>query len=369
MELFKCNSPLGQSYLTDGEAINGQTSTMWVERYQDPGEFKIEAPLSSGLRSFLPLGAVISHVDTLDAMIVEDHQIADTVDSDPTIFITGRSFESFLDHRMVGANQDWLTHEGLTLEYEMAEDETAGQAVTLINDHIKTGVVINPDDELENVVAVSDVSRPLTSEPRSLKKGSVLERLIEILAIDDLGIRTVRRNSFGVSGFSTTTALIVVQGLDLSNQIVFSWNAGDIDSAEYLWSDKKSKNAALVVGRYCEVAVLHSQIGFARRWMYVDASDLDSHLPEAPVDPALATILNKMRIRGRQTLRRQNEINITSTDISSNTQYRYRKDYNVGDIVSVEGNYGVIEPRRVTEYVEIEDENGASGHPTLAVLS
>jgi hypothetical protein len=63
----------------------------------------------------------------------------------------------------------------------------------------------------------------------------------------------------------------------------------------------------------------------------------------------------------------QNRITITRADASDITRYEYRKDYNVGDLVSLDGNFGQIAVMRVMEYVEIEDENGESGHPTLAL--
>jgi hypothetical protein len=47
--------------------------------------------------------------------------------------------------------------------------------------------------------------------------------------------------------------------------------------------------------------------------------------------------------------------------------YQYRRDYNIGDLVSIDGNFGQTAVMRVIEYAEIEDENGNSGHPTLAL--
>lgn len=76
MELFKFTHPTSTN-LTYGVPIHGYTSAMWVERYRVPGEFEIEAPLSSGLQDELPLGTVISHIDTLDAAIVENHEISE----------------------------------------------------------------------------------------------------------------------------------------------------------------------------------------------------------------------------------------------------------------------------------------------------
>jgi hypothetical protein len=74
-----------------------------------------------------------------------------------------------------------------------------------------------------------------------------------------------------------------------------------------------------------------------------------------------------MQVRGRIAIDNQNRVTIVKSDISSVTPYQYRTDYNVGDLVTLDGNFGVSAVMRVIEYVEIEDESGESGHPTLSV--
>jgi hypothetical protein len=72
---------------------------------------------------------------------------------------------------------------------------------------------------------------------------------------------------------------------------------------------------------------------------------------------------------GRQILASQNEVSISKVEISKNTtRYKYRTNYNVGDLVSVEGNYNTSAIMRVVEYVEIEDETGENSYPTLAEI-
>jgi hypothetical protein len=147
----------------------------------------------------------------------------------------------------------------------------------------------------------------------------------------------------------------------------FSWKAGDIENAEYLWSDKKLKNSALVLGRYVNVVVDLGPIKYDRRFMLVDATDLDGDMTAPPTGTALTTLIGKMQTRGRQALKSQQMVTITRTDMSDISKIQYRKDYNIGDFVMLDGNFGQSAKMRVVEYVEIEDENGESGHPTLSV--
>lgn len=367
MDLFKfIPGTGGPTVLVEGQMINDYTSIMWTERYKEPGEFEFLAPLSVGLREFLPLGTLISHADTLEVMIVENHEINETRDEEPTLTITGRTFDSILEQRIVGINQARASTTHLITEYTLTSANSWEHAKQIINQHISSAT--DTDDRLPNIIAETDVSGVTGPvETRTFDRGTVLERVHELLDVDEIGIRTARRNLFGVDGSSTTTIIYLYTGVDRSNTVHFSWQSGDLDSADYLFTNKDSKNTALVVSRYFTWVVDIFPVEYERRMMIVDAADLDDNVDTVPTGSAAADILNKMEVRGKEALAAQKQLTITRADISSTTKYQYRKDYNVGDLVSVDGNFGQIAKMRVVEFVEIEDENGESGHPTLVL--
>jgi hypothetical protein len=101
--------------------------------------------------------------------------------------------------------------------------------------------------------------------------------------------------------------------------------------------------------------------------MVVDASDIDGHLGAIPVGGVLTSTLAAMATRGRQELAKQHQITLTQSDISNLTNFQYRKHYNIGDLVSIDGDFDQVIVMRVSEFAEIEDENGTSAHPTLSV--
>ena len=362
MQVFKFNPGADPTVLEQGEVINNATSIMWAERYRDPGEFEIVAKLSSGLSDFLPIGTFLSHADTMEVMIVENQEIDEDSPSDPDIKITGRSLETYLENRITGTNQARTS--STYTEYLLAAGFTWAQAVKLINDHIVN--TSNAGDQLGNVLATTSVTGTGTSEARSLKRGPVYNDLLEILAVDDLGIKSIRRNTF--SGTDTgQTILSVFKGVDQSANVIFSWKAGDIDGADYFWSGRVLKNSAMVVGRYVNTVVDAGPTKYQRKMMVIDGSDLDGNLTAPPTGSALTAVIAKMATRGRQVLAKQSLITLTRADISDVSQYHYRRDYNVGDIITIDGNFGSIAKMRVVEYVEIEDETGQSGHPTLSI--
>lgn len=360
----------------NGQAINGYETFVWTERYLDPSSFEIEGKLSSGLLTFLPKGTVISHTHTLEAMIVENHQISEDVDTDPKIKITGRGFETVLEERVVGQNWDWGTPPAslAVSVYTLPIDFTWIQSQTLIDDHIRTGVVIDPDDAIPNTIAGLAATWPIigdapVDEERIIKRGPVFDQLKELLAIDGLGIRSIRRHNFsGVPHAGSNTTLEVHGGTDKRNSVKFSNENGDIDVAEYLWSIKQYKNAALVTGKFVEQFYPGTETGRDRRVLYVDGNDLDGHLETIPTGATLTAIRAAMTVRAKQALQSQRRIAFSRLDISETPTYHYRHDYNIGDLVSVDSSYGEVVSMRVIEFTEIQDETGETTQPTLEII-
>lgn len=364
MDFFKFDPGSDATLLQNGEIINNIERSMWVERYAEPGEFSFESKLSSGLKDFLPEGTIISHTDTLELMIVENHEIPENKEEDPSIIITGRSFISFLENRAVGVNQARASSTVNT--YNLSSGYPCDQIVQMINDHILSPY--STDDSLTHVQALNAVTSELGEEvARTVTFGPLLDRVLEMLKIDDLGIKTVRANPFGVEGGATDTVIYVYRGINRSAYIIFSWDQGDLDVAQYLFSNKDNKTSAFVLGQYVCVMVDGTATKYNRRIMMVDGTDIDGNLGEMPTGATLTNVINAMTALGQLALANQNNLSIMQSDMSKNSRFEYRKDFHVGDLITVDGNFGQTEIFRIVEYAEIEDENGESGHPTLAL--
>ena len=375
VDFFKFNVDSGSpTILRRGEMINNITHSMWAERYRG-GEFQFTAPTSSGLRELLPAGTCVSHIDSEEIMVVENHQIPEDADTNPYITVTGRSLETFLENRIVGANRTWPITGVTTIplpEYSLAAAKTWVQAQQLINDHILPSAVINASDGVDGIRTEHSISNTGvgSSVQQIIPLGTVYQRLLEVLAIDDLGIKAVRPGPTSPYAAPNEYVVFVIHdGIDRRNQILISYDTGDIKNADYLWSNKKKKTAALVTGRWVQVMVGGSTSGFDKRVMTIDGSDIDNAFTSAPTGTDLTDIQTLMTNRANAVLASQNDVIIIKPEMSKTlSRYSYRNDYRVGDIVTVIGNYGISSAMRVIEYVEIEDENGETGYPTLAVI-
>lgn len=336
----------------------------WVERYDTAGQVTIVTDLGSGVREQLPKGTFVSHIDTDEVMRIESHVINDDGEEDPTITITGRSLESvILENRVVGSNIEFPTA-GPPTDYTIPAWSTQTQAHSLITRHIDPAFLEDDDDEIPHVVATTDFVTVLTTEERTIKRGTVYERVLEILAVDELGIRVQRPTAL-----VEDTQIVIHRGVDRSSTVVMSTDAGDISSADYLDSDMQSKNAALISGRWVQTRILGPQTGYDRRWLFVDGTDIDQSQEEVPVGMTRSFIVSVMQARGREALAKHNEVAMTRIEPSHDSITSvYRKDYELGDIVQIVGGHGGVAKKRVTEYVEIEDEDGFTGYPTLSAL-
>lgn len=346
-----------------GQLINGLKSKTWVERYRDAGEFTLVASASTGMRETLPIGSFISHVDTEEIMIVENHEIVDERDKETEIVITGRGFETYLENRIVGSNRYFPNNLGPP-EYLLAANYSWVQAVAMVNEHILPASLIDDYDALPFVDVETSIAGTAVSEQRSIQRGDLYSRLVELLSIDDLGIKV--RRPFGAD---VNTKLTIHVGTDRTDSVIFSYDTGEIETAEYLWSNKHLKNSALVSGKWVEVRVDSlADTEYNRRMMYIEATDIDEAFSEPPTSTDLMNAIVKMEQRGMMFLAAQREIALTRAEVSreANTA-AYRSDFNVGDLITVHGDYNETSVMRVSEYVEIEDENGKSGYPTLTM--
>lgn len=369
MDVFRFTNPTHPTLMEQGMMVNGLKSKMWIERFAEAGEFTFVAPATAAMRAKLPIGSFVSHLDTAEIMIVENHEIVDNPNQDSELVITGRGFETFFENRIVGSNKAYPTS-GASPEYVMDEALSWNQIVTLIQEHITIAGLIDDNDAVPYVDVISQVIGSGTGSARSLKRGTLYNHMLELLAVDRLGIRIFRPGVWPLlpSGGSNTT-IAVHRGVDRSGQIIFSHDTGEIESAGYLWSNKSLKNTAMVIGRWVETLVTTTATEYARRMMLVDASDVDNQFTDAPTGTDLDGVVATMQQRGISALAAQNEVALTRAEVSRNaTKAVYRRNFDVGDLITVSGDYNENATMRVSEYVEIEDENGKSSYPTLTVV-
>lgn len=380
MDFFKFEN---QGYTPGGDSnpnferatfLSDVESYIWVERYQRPSSFEIVAPVSSGYKDSVPLGSFVGAMSSLDLMVVESHEIKETIDEDPKITITGRSLTTILEQRVVGANINPIDpyDTGYLDPYYMFTQGLHNVIASTINDHITSNLTHDQDDSLAYIVADSLIPIQI-GDPYELKlieRGPLSERVLELLKEGDYGLRAIRPNEYGEFDSSTEKLKLAVhKGRDKSREVVFSYDSGDLTEVHYFWTNKGFRTSALVIGKFTEVVVNLPGEHLDRRRMFINAQDIENGYTEPPMGADLISVQNLLTKRGEQILKAQSEVNISSVDVSAQARYNWRVDYDIGDIVTVVGNFGTSQKMRVVEYVESSDLDGeVVSHPVLSTL-
>lgn len=373
--------------LRNARIVTGWTSLSWIEKYSTLSEFQVSGPLSSGLRDMLPKGAFVAQVNSGEVMMVEDHQMRTSKDKEPEITVSGRSVDLIFLYRIIGAR--FTTHDTQYPEEDgdayMRGDIAPWSQARLLMEQFSGPQVTSPGsggvrspnsgDHIEHMRIVVSV-KPGTgseyeSEPRQLRYGPVYSAVSEMLGAFNGGLRTIRSNwghSLSNVSESDKTTILIHNGRNRSDSVGFSHARGEVDSADYLWSNRNYVNRVVVFPsddspRKWRVFVTEAGItGMERRSASLDASDID-----AGQSLVTSHAMPQMLARGRDHLAQRKELEISNIAIAPNSgRFRYRKDYDIGDLIGFEGEFGGPAVKQVVEFAEFEDENGYVSFPTLA---
>jgi Siphovirus ReqiPepy6 Gp37-like protein len=109
--------------------------------------------------------------------------------------------------------------------------------------------------------------------------------------------------------------------------------------------------------------------GFDLRALQVLTSDITNPKPPDPAPPLdAAKLLSLLNEEAKEALYANSVQAIVDGEIVPENQYQYGRDYNLGDIIEIQGNSDVVSISRVTEYIRSQDEAGEKSYPTVAML-
>jgi len=385
MDLIKFNGTTGGSPLGNPEVIDGFDSITWIERFGSNGEFTLVGKTRYPFKQMLPKGTLVTQDRSTEVMIVENHEINEEDDAEPTITITGRSFETFLDNRIIGSNIAF-PYVGELTEYNMGLYYPFTQAVRLLEAHVTPETMVDPKNLLPYIdfayyFGGSSPNQPQgTEEERKCKQVPLYTQVASLLSEAKASIRAAFKNDASgipVMGLGDRITIGVYLGNDLSSSVFFEASDDDFSSADYLWSNQNERNCALGVCKYFSVIIDSDppKSGLERKMFSVDGSDFKlvtpglAEIPPSTWDPYwLGYEMDRFKAYVTAKLVKQKELILVSPRLNQ-TRYDYdhifRSTYFLGDIVTVRGNYGVNTKMQVTEYAETQDENGYTAVPTL----
>lgn len=307
--------------------IDEFSDLIWIRRYQSPGEFELKTPYAPESKSLLIPENIIQKYDgeaTVDAGVIES-----IVMNEDEITIKGRFLESYLDRRLI---KDTTYYSG------SAEDSMR----SIISDMVEIPLLeLGVDHGLTE-----------TLEFQATYK-SVLNIIQKACKATTLGFRIRPDFSLRKMFFE------VYKGADLTassaQRVVFSEKYDNLMKEQYTYDSTNYKTKAFATQVINDVRVAYSVGG---------GSGLDLREVHVPTTVDVngrttAQIKAAMQRQGQRTLESKiiSETFTFATDAES--PFKYRHDYDTGDLVHVKHNAWDIDlALRIAEIEEDYDENG-----------
>jgi len=352
--------------------VEGHSSLIWTERYSAAGDFERTSDNVGGTLAALPLytvdlatgiqrPTVVTLRDSDVPMIVETHKIEKSLTGPAKITTTGRSFETVLDRRTtinkpLGGGQaikPWTSTQKTAVD---AAYDVMNQVVTL---GLASAADKIPELSIKAPIRPEGYVAPTATQSFQVDPGELYSWVMQQIQADNYGLRAVRPSDPS----TTTIAIEIYSGVDRTKEVVFDARFDQFDNSEYLLSQAGWKNTDQVTGSADSLEVTDgtTYTGLNRRVTYFDGSQLAVGAPSA-------TMTSIMKNLGTVDLAKQLETALFSGEVSRQLGSLYGKDYRLGDIVKLTGNYGLSQFVRISEFMRSEDNTGEKAYPTFASL-
>lgn len=374
--------------------LEGYSSLIWTERFNELGEFELRTPLIEEFTALMPEETLVTHKDTQEVFVTDTLNIEKNDEGASELVIKGISMWAVLQDRVASGTyrQTWLC----PVSY------TAAQACALMaynwlcnpygRDLTRSAMQgMSPRNNIPNLGVGLRVGTFLPwSGDWWVETGEVYPQFTDWLARGKLGVRMVRpvsnfetqqidmtyssissTGTFGLEAKDAKLRLMIYNGFDRQEgstpfqgtTVSFRYDLGDLSDPKYLFSTRGLKTSCVVNSSVGSVEVYSDDFvapyleGRQRRQMFLDGGDVGDQDPTAFVSALVQ--------KGEIELAKHNRQQLFDAEISEATPYKYKKDYDLGDRVTLYGEYGFRPTMRVNEYVRIDDEEGDRGYPTL----
>lgn len=324
--------------------IDTWVSLLWVKRYYPCGEFELILPAADQPPAWLVPDHFVIRDDDDSVMIIEDFKVQTDAENGDTYVITGRSIESILARRIFAGNFA-LSNTGSIA----AAASALVAACTNTPSRQLPGLTIDYDCDIDGTMDVQFANTPL------------LDAIVAICQPREIGARIVLSGDQMVLRF--------YQGQEVP--VTFSSEYDNLLSSGYTFDRKNYATAAFVRGETQSGTVIGvwrtiGTTGLARREVFVEAQDLKSEVDGRIISPH--EYADMLRTKGAEEIARRSYCHSFEAEVEPRTTYQYKKDYDLGDIVTVDNGRGVRAKPRIIEIAESWDADGYTMAPTFSEM-
>lgn len=359
MELYTLDSMLRREFV-----VEGWSSLIWTERFNTLGDFELDIQSTPATRSML--------ID--DTMLVCNRSmrvgVIDTVTNStddtgaPMLKVTGNMIETILNDRVAWPSQTDTT----SVPSWDFTDTPMNIANTIFNDICVNGI-LDPNDVIPfytvgNILPEDTLPASTTPITISFSPDTLLNTLQSLCSTYGMGYRLIR------AGDDSKLYFNIYMGSDRTSSqtklppVIFSPGYDSLKDTTEVTSTSGYKNVAYVYSPVGSLVVTLEDVdptisGFDRHVLMVNADDI--------TDATNAQAL--LQQRGVQELAANAKLYGFDGELNSNVPYQYHVDYELGDLVELRNDDGIINQMRVTEQIFTQDSEGERDYPTLTVAN
>ena len=352
--------------------IDTAKSIQWLERYFEIGTFEVYVQVTQDVLDVVNQSYFVARSDSAYVGVIERIETEDDIDTGEFLVISGRFAESLIGRRIIRN----ITYLKGTLFYVCNELLQKN----ILNPVLQTGETISPRKmNCLNTTVVNKLIDNPTIEIQATFEDNLLEYIVDLLKIYNAGIR-LELNSDGMFD------IIIYQGIDRSYEqtenayVVFSKEYDNLISSTYIFNSSIEKNALYVGGEDNETAAEGRYVekyeypvgdsvvsDIDRIEAFVNASDLKQTWKDEETDTEYTLTTdayrNLLKARGKDNLVEPSEELNAKIDLYT---YEYKKDYHLGDIVTIlNTTQGVYSSKILLGMDIVDDENGHVLEPVL----
>lgn len=345
--------------------IDSYRSMIWTDRFNQAGDFELYTELSGETLKYATKDCYLTIKDSDRTMIISNISIISDRELGNYINITGKSLESILDRRIV-----W----GL----KQLNTDLQNGIKTLLNESIISPS--NADRKIPNFIfeTVTDAKIQNIKIEKQYTGDNIYEIIATLCAENDIGFKLVLNleNQFIFSLYSG-----VDRSYDQTDNpyVIFSPAYENLLNSNYYDSNADLKTVTLVAGedsgsdRKYRTYSASSEKGINRRELFTDARDIQSeYYDDNNVQHTMTAAQYNAALdaRGKEKLAEYTAITAFEGEVESQNSFVYKEDYNLGDIVQLENEYGFGGRARITEVVTSHDDSsGYSIYPTFELMN
>lgn len=372
MELYTLDPLLRREYV-----IDKFESLIWTERFQQFGDFQLNIVSSYKARSLLTTDTYLALNKSNYVMRIESVEDDVNEDGEKILIVKGRSLEVLLYDRVAylanAATQTTTTDPGTgettTTDVKWTITDTPKAVCQKIFHDICVTGTLDPADVIPFInegtfMPTDTIVAPIDPITVDISPTTVYDAIAQIAQVWNLGFRLLRQQDMSklwfdiYVGSDRTTAQTVLPA------VVFAPEMDNLQNTKELTSIESAKNVAYVYSPAGFQMVFAAGVdpevdGFERHVLVVDANDITT---ESTTDVVAA-----LQQRGYEQLANNRTYQAFDGEISQNGQYRYGRDYNLGDVLETRNTDGVTNNMRVTEQIFVEDKEGERSYPTLTL--